>query len=324
MLRNLPRKSHQVILLAASATAAMLGIVAVVPAVVASPLPTVLKFSQLPLNNLAINGAIYNGHDETSYATLNSTATYQGTGAADDFSDFYNTPVVQVNWWGSYLPTPLVPPIVPVPDFLISFESDVPVTPNNPFSHPGTPLLVQTVTRATGGLLPGEFTETPVGPTNNLFLYQALLATPFPEQAGTVYWLKIAGLYPAGTTGDWGWHNRDYTVQDTLANPGEVNESIASSSPPVWHYGDDAVQGTLSYAPNTGVLTEGGFSPLTYNPTTALTDGPPIVTGLSEDLAFQLVTTPEPATLALLALGGALFLIRRPRSGAGSGKQVNR
>ena len=283
----------------------------------AATLPGVLKFSQWPLNGVTINGAAYFGHDELSSATLNANGVYVGTGAADDFSDYHNTPVIGVQWWGSYIPTPAVTgPPIPVPDFLLSFESDVPASPSGAFSHPGSVLLSQTVTRNTGGpLAPGQFTEAAVGPTNNLFEYQALLQNPFPEAAGTVYWLKIAGLFPSGTSEQWGWHNRDYTIQDLLANPGETNLNAAGTFP-VWHFGDDAVQGFLNYTPPTstqgGSVDEGDFVPLTYNPNKTSTDGPAVVTGLSEDLAFQLYTTPEPAPLVLLAIGGmALLLVSR-------------
>ncbi len=286
----------------------------------AATLPGVLKFSQWPLNGVTINGAAYFGHDALSSATLNANDVYVGTGAADDFSDYYNTPVIGVQWWGSYIPAPAagVPPITPVPDFLLSFESDVPASPAGAFSHPGSVLLAQTVTRNTGGpLAPGQFTEAAVGPTNNLFVYQALLQNPFPEAAGTVYWLKIAGLFPSGTSEQWGWHNRDYTIPDPLANPGETNIN-AGGTFPVWHYGDDAVQGFLNYIPPStthgGSVDEGDFVPLTYNPSNTTTDGPAIVTGLSEDLAFQLYTTPEPAPLALLAIAGAALLLVRRRN----------
>ena len=148
-----------------------------------------------------------------------------------------------------------------------------------------------------------------MGPTSNLFFYQALLTTPFGEQAGTVYWLKIAGLFPAGTSSGWGWHNRDYTVQDTLANPGDVNENTITASPIIWHYGDDAVSGFLNYTPSTNLVDEGGFSPLTYNPNNTTTDGPAVVTGQSEDLAFQLVTIPEPSAWLILVSGGVALLL---------------
>src|SRR5215471_17721900 len=108
---------------------------------VADPLPgQVLKFQQLPLNNGlpaypgASIGQPFPGHDEVSTAYLQATApnTYQGAFMADDFADNFSTPVVHVRWWGSY-------PLdasgnqqfgnAGVPQFLISFESDMPNDP---------------------------------------------------------------------------------------------------------------------------------------------------------------------------------------------------
>src|ERR1700735_402698 len=87
----------------------------------ASPLPgEVLKFQQLPLGDQVTNpNSLFPGHDELSTASL-STATggFSGTFAADDFSDNVTSPVVDVQWWGSYL-APSAPP-TQVQQFLIS------------------------------------------------------------------------------------------------------------------------------------------------------------------------------------------------------------
>ena len=56
--------------------------------------------------------------------------TYRGTFMADDFADrfnlghSFNSPIVHVKWWGSYL-NDFVSPNFPVDKFLISIESDV-------------------------------------------------------------------------------------------------------------------------------------------------------------------------------------------------------
>src|SRR6185503_9183596 len=82
----------------------------------ADPLPgEILKFSQQPMVNTAIQGQIYFGHDELSTAygvgnAANPPTSYRGTFMADDFADTFNTPVVHLTWWGSYMnnttPTP--------------------------------------------------------------------------------------------------------------------------------------------------------------------------------------------------------------------------
>lgn len=290
----------------------------------ADPLPgEVLKFQQLPLDNLAIQGAIYNGHDERSiaFANFNTAGTlldWTGGYMADDFSDKVSQPVVHVAWWGSYIGGGA--PVNPAQQFLISFETDVPAQPGAP-SHPGTPLLSQIVTA--GSLSPGSgtFTETLVNGNvpEHLYKYNAELAIPFPEQKDTVYWLKIVAL-----TNDpalaWGWHDRDYTVPDLLAStavlPGESD--IGPSGPlnplSVWHFQDDAVVGGLIVTPNAAgglTLQQPGFAPQNYIDNI---DGPAGIGAYSKDLAFSLYTIPEPATLGVVALGGLAALRRRRRA----------
>ncbi len=114
----------------------------------ADPLPgrDLLKFSQKPMDGTPItspNGTVQRfwGHDElsTAYSQIGPAGPtpYRGTFMADDFADKFSTPIVHVKWWGSYLNN-FVSPNFPVDKFLISIEEDVPVGPNNPFSHPGT------------------------------------------------------------------------------------------------------------------------------------------------------------------------------------------
>src|SRR4029079_5249120 len=109
---------------------------------------------------------------------------YSGTFMADDIADEFNSPVVHVRSWGSYLNNTLPANGAGVQRFLISFENDVPVGPNNPFSHPGAERFNQVVAR--GPLAPGSgtFTQTLVPtpviaggipPSEALFEYNAEL-----------------------------------------------------------------------------------------------------------------------------------------------------
>jgi hypothetical protein len=282
----------------------------------ADPLPgEKLKFQQLPLGG-AVSATVF-GHDELSTATTTSApGVYAGTFAADDFSDNVTSPIVHVQWWGSYIPNPNgTAPANPVQQFLISFESDVPAssTAGPGFSTPGTVLSQQVV--SLGALSPasGTFTETQQGGSaaEPLFRYNAELTNPFPEVADTIYWLKIVALTNPNDNIQWGWHNRDYTTQDVLAapvSPGEVN--LGSVTNPIWHFQDDAVDGRLTYIPSQNFLSEAGFTPLYYNNTD---DGFPAgAVTPSEDLAFGLYyNVPEPVGLPLLAT--SLFLLRRQR-----------
>ena len=294
-----------------------------------------LKFDQEPMINttIAANGqiGIYHGHDEISTiygpGTNATQPIYQGSFMADDFSDTVSRPVVHVTWWGSYHGVSAAPQ-PPVQQFLIAFDSDNPATPGQ-FSYPKAPIQAEVVN--SGALAPfsGTFTETPTNVVDingdPIYKYNAELANPFPEQANTVYWLKIAAVVggnppvpPGPGVINWGWHNRDYTIKDLLAapvSPGEVNEGTAAN--PIWHFQDDAVQGRLTYSP-TGVGINQQViqtNPLPQN-YIDLMDGPTGIGNHSKDLAFRLYTTqvPEPATCMLMAIGLVGVFATRRRS----------
>jgi hypothetical protein len=308
------------------------------------PLPgQVLKFQQLPLNNGLPPGnpntpATYPGHDEWSTARAPTVVpppfSFAGTFMADDFADKFSTPVVHVRWWGSYenninegLAT----------RFLISFETDVPFDPAIGASRPGTPLLNQIVSQ--GALAPGSgtFTETMVNGAvaEHLWEYNAELAIPFQQQPDTVYWLKIVALNdPLVDNGayNWGWHNRDWGTPNPLAStapavsPGEgiigTVINTAGLPDPVWHFQDDAVSGSV-LVNNTAAgvqIQQGGYTPQKYiyqMPGAIGVDGPIGIENFSKDLAFELYTIPEPASVMLVGAGaiglGLTFWKRRRR-----------
>lgn len=344
---------------------------AVLPATpsLADPLPgrDRAKFLQQPMINTPIandNGTVdtYFGHDQLSTAywmnnPSNPIPLYEGRFMADDFADNLNSPVVHVKWWGSYLHD-IINPSMPVNKFLITFENDIPQSPTNPFSHPGDIKFNQVVFRdADNDLSPGgEFSEKLIrGPDpilgESLYEYNAELHLnkPFPQQKDTVYWLKIVALVdvpptiqfnplnPPQNATQWGWHNRDYTQQNTLASPnvagppfppgeaivGQVGSAAQPS--PVWHFQDDAVQGNVRVTTNGpgGLVMPNVLQPFqSMSPTrySDLLDGPasftPGAVGIgqfSKDLAFGLYTIniPEPSTCLLMACSLAGILVRR-------------
>jgi hypothetical protein len=248
-----------------------------------------------------------------------ASAGFSGTFAADDFSDNVTSPVVDVQWWGSYIPNGAVP--AQVQHFLISFESDVPANSVSGFSHPGQSLSNEVVTL--GALAPasGTFTETAVpampGPDGPLYEYNAELTNPFPEVAGTTYWLKIVALNGPNQNVQWGWHNRDYTIADPYAAPpGDSLLGVNDAGQPVFHYLDDAVTGSVTYIPNAPPpqnLIETNMSPLSYSTVPGVDGfGAAGLPAPSEDLAFSLYyAVPEPVGLPLLGMCG--FLLRRHR-----------
>jgi hypothetical protein len=337
----------------------------------ADPLPgrDLTKFSQLPMIATPIpdaNGTVtvYGGHDELSTAygdTLQPGAPvlgYNGRFMADDFADKLNSPVLHIKWWGSYL-NDFIDPKTPVNKFLISFESDQPANSANGFSHPDQPLLTQVVTRGPITTASGTFTEKAIrGPDpvvgESLYEYNAELnlGNDFPQKADTVYWLKITALvdlpvgFSTATNFDpfnpgsspvpvtqWGWHNRDYTVQDTFASPnvapGErVVGQVGNAAQPVnvWHFQDDAVAGDVRVnmlPPNTQQNPFIFQDPTSYSPTfyKDFADGPGLgavggthnIGMFSKDLAFELYTqVPEPATCVMFLVGCVgLAIIRR-------------
>jgi hypothetical protein len=299
------------------------------------------------------NGTVttYSGHDElsTAYGFVNSASNtitqYDGRFMADDFADNFNTPVLHVKWWGSYLGN-VINTATPVNKFLISFESDQPATTANPNSQPLQPLLNQVLTL--GALAPGSGTYTekliqPATPNSDaIYEYNGELANPFAEKRDTVYWLKVAAMVdvPAGiqfpannpptSVTQWGWHNRDYTIKDTLASPavspGETQVGTIGNSP-IYHFQDDAVAGDVrivtTVPPATSPLNPFVFQ-TNYLPQNYIdgVDGPgsaiPGTHGIgaySKDLAFELYTNvPEPSTCLLLLSGGlGLTVIGRRR-----------
>jgi hypothetical protein len=314
----------------------------------------ILKFAQEPmiktpiLNNNGVT-SLYYGHDElsTAWAIPGSQNQYQGVYMADDFADHFNDPVVHVTWWGSYLNEHQNPAFKHATKFLISFETDIPAIidpaggPTIP-SRPGVPILSQIVNFGPLAPASGTFDESLVrGPDpilgESLYKYNAELHCPFPEQAETVYWLKIVALDDGPQNGQpdslqWGWHNRDYTVHDLLAStpltgpvfPGEYIEGYvgpATAPTPVWHFQDDAVQGAVGISlvgPDLCDVEVGqdGWAPQRYIDDI---DGPSPIGQYSKDLAFHLYTqeVPEPSTMALLGIAGALgsmAVIRKRRS----------
>jgi hypothetical protein len=263
---------------------------------------------------------------------------------ADDFADLFDSPVVHVKWWGSYLNRPSGVPEQPgVRQFLISFEDDVPATAAGGFSHPGEKRFNQIVRLDPDGVLTkgeGTFTERLIPGSTSvdgpIFEYNAelYLDKPFRQQADTVYWLKIVALdtipsltIPLDQRLQWGWHNRDYTVKDPLAStspavvPGEHQDGflpVPGGEIPIYHFQDDAVSGLVGVdivatMPNMPIVVQDNFKPELYLPPY---DGPSMIGTHSKDLAFQLFTIPEPATFALaaIALFGCMMTARRRRA----------
>jgi hypothetical protein len=247
---------------------------------------------------------------------------------SDDFGGNFDTPVVHLRWWGSYI-GPDNYYGTGVKQFYIGFSSDVPRSPVNPYAHPGTRLLEQYV--AKGPLAPasGTFTETLIrGPDlfgDSLYEYNAELKCPFQANNDTIYWLTLVPLIDDDPTRDgpivWGWHSRDWTVQNPQASAAPAVEhgefvfgEVPSTPPlPIWHFQGPATRGIgfmTSFADqchadtNQVATVAEGYS--------QVRDGLP-PGAFDKDLAFELYTIPEPATVVFgFAALAAAWLWRLP------------
>ncbi|MCK5428155.1 MAG: hypothetical protein KAI94_01715, partial [Anaerolineales bacterium] len=194
---------------------------------------------------------------------------------ADDWLCTQTGPVGDVHLWGSWKDDD--------PGFIesihLSIHSDVPKSPDNPYSHPGELLWERDffgteiiMLDPYGDGLEGWFNPNTgeVFPDDHFFFHQINITNitdPFIQTLGEIYWLDVTvNLQDIGTNVEWGWK----TTQDP------------------WN--DDAVYGDYNAAGEVDFWRE-------------LRDP---ITDESLDLAF--VITPEPATMMLLGFGALALL----------------
>lgn len=224
---------------------------------------------------------------------------------ADDFRCLQSGPITDIHIWGSWLNNVLPTNTAGVPDpgavvFKLSFHSDVPVGPNNPFSHPGDQLW-STI------LQPGQFRVNPnvitapeqfydpnlrsiIGTDSLVYQYNfENFADPFKQELGTIYWLDVQTLVlnTVGTApATFGWKTSRFEDR----------------------FNDDAVFADTA-----------GFAGPLLTPWTDLHyPAGHIFEGASMDLSFVL-TVPEPSSIILATVGVASFIaiaVRRRRTTA--------
>jgi hypothetical protein len=161
-------------------------------------------------------------------------------------------------------------------------------------------------------------------PPDALYEYNAELnlGKEFHEEPNKIYWLKIVAMVNPQADGplSWGWHDRDWLIPDPLASrppavdPGESN--IGTPTLPVWHFQDDAVQGSIAIFPDPNMPNMPRIQQALGQPQHYLSpaDGPEVISQYSKDLAFELYTrVPEPSTLLLMGLGSLALVAARRR-----------
>ena len=119
--------------------------------------------------------------------------------------------------------------------------------------------------------------DTSGGITDSTFQYMQVLKEPFIQEPGTIYWLSIAAVFPAGTQANWGWKIRP-------------------------HYFDDDAVRIFTEAIQVGTVLDPSLAEPIFGPD-----------GASWDLAFELSAVPEPTTMLLIGGGlvGLMFGKRR-------------
>lgn len=146
---------------------------------------------------------------------------------ADDFVCISSGPITDLHLWGSWLfDSPLTNSLT----FWLGIFDDVPVGPENNFSHPGTNLLWQQ------WFTPGQYAETVwatgqesfldpgfpqiVGSDSQVWYYCFYPTNPFAQTgsaaAPKTYWLAAYTQLPAGSTGhNYGWKTATNVLHDT-------------------------------------------------------------------------------------------------------------
>lgn len=190
---------------------------------------------------------------------------------ADDWLCQDGRPISDIHWWGSWFNPPDGVNVFPS-FWMFQIYADVPEN-FEPFSHPGEELWSWTIPF---GAVPEQQTDLVGWDDKEVYQYNVNLPVEewFHQERDQIYWLKIALDFVQAPPNSWGWH--------TSAT----------------HWNDDAVAITWDIDNQIWL-----YQPLVYP------DGHPDE-GQTIDMAFELTTVPEPATLLILASGLGVLLAR--------------
>lgn len=198
--------------------------------------PDLVKYSQLPNHNWS-----YDLSSEIKPVT--GASPLWETVMADDWKCNATGTVCDIHWWGSYWTPPphyteysdALPNAVSggIQGFNITIWDDVPASPNNPYSHPGTTKIKEIP--ITGNANEQWAFDVPDPPDPNyqphsVYKYDVNLSPneQFPQTAGTTYWLSIQAILPDASR-QWGWH------ETTGIQPGTDTAVIQKSHDEYWY-----------------------------------------------------------------------------------------
>ena len=252
---------------------------------------------------------------------------------ADDWGCTQTGPVTGIHIWGSYNEDIWLIDTAAgnLPYFsLVIYDNIPPGVGDIPYSRPGRPLWDAYVqprveriyaeniregfydpNQDVGGIAPpfnGIIGQDTICVQYN-FDFDPSVTDPFIQNEGDIYWLGVHHTFDLDNSGV-----VDLMDLNLLAakSPGAFGWKTAED-PFDWHFEDDAVWTDVDTWNSNGHVvpsdTFPGSAPTRWNELRYPFGHP--YEGMSMDLAF--VITPEPGTMALLGLGGALALIRRHR-----------
>jgi hypothetical protein len=215
---------------------------------------------------------VINGYDVRSYAIWDPERQriLPRAVVADDWMCMDGQPITDLHWWGSYIRG------APggathqggVMGFEISMHADIPAA-GLVASHPGALLRSIMVPVGLGDNVVHEdfYTRTQ---TEDIYQYTVTASGPeyyIPQEQGKIYWLDIIGIVQNDNT-IWGWH--------TAVRPGPLDAAVTIAD-------YDPVQGTYYWWASM------------YDEHCSL------------QMAYELTTTPEPATIGLVGTAGLML-----------------
>ncbi|MBE3143878.1 MAG: hypothetical protein IMZ61_08140, partial [Planctomycetes bacterium] len=185
------------------------------------------KWSQPPVEIDTTHPTVFLGWNEPANYNMRPLV-------ADDWLCKDRRPVTDIHWWGSFIgwnqPNP--PAVMPTA-FHIGIWTDVPAGGQTTFSHPGTLVWQNLCDTSVWNFAGYDKDPRPDGQENEAcFQFNQLLSQDewfyqkSDEADGTVYWLSIAAIYPAGTQVDYpfGMKTRERFYNDDAVRIGMVND----------------------------------------------------------------------------------------------------